>query len=331
MTDLHNERRAVRVFAPASVSNVACGFDVLGFALEEPGDEIVATRTDEPGIQLGSITGDGGRLPRHAAANTATVAAQALLDEAAPGAGVRIDVAKKMPLASGLGSSAASAVGAVVAVDSLLDTGLDPETLLRFALAGEAVASGGRHADNLAPCLYGGFVLVRALEPRPDVITLPVPPGLSCAVIRPHAEVETKKARRLLGDTVLLASAVAQWGNVGALVAALYRSDLELLARSLHDAIAEPHRAPLVPGFTAVKSAALRAGALGCSLSGSGPAIFALCQSPSLAESVGGIMRDALAEDAGLEADVYTCALGAPGASVRAAEPVGSGGSPCAT
>jgi len=331
MSDLDDARRTVRVFAPASVSNVACGFDVLGFALEEPGDEIFATRIDEPGVQLGSISGDGGRLRRDASANTATVAAQALLDETAPEAGVRIDIAKRMPLASGLGSSAASAVGAVVAVDALLGTGLDPESLLRFALAGEAVASGGRHADNLAPCLFGGFVLVRALDPRPDVVGLPIPRGLSCAVIRPHVEVETKAARRLLGDSVPLRDAVTQWGNVGALVAALYRNDLELLARSLHDAIAEPRRASLVPGFTPVKSAALRAGALGCSLSGSGPAIFALCRSRSSAETVGGIMADTLADVAGLEADLYTCALGAPGASVRAGEPVSGGGSPCAT
>jgi homoserine kinase len=322
---------AVRVFAPASVSNVACGFDVLGFALDRPGDEITARRVDEPGVHLGAITGDGGRLPRDAAKNTATVAARALLEEVAPGVGVRVDVGKGMPLASGLGSSAASAVGAVVAVDLLLGTGLDRESLLRFALAGETVASGGRHADNLAPCLYGGFVLVRSLDPRPDVVALPVPRGLSCAVIRPEVEVETKAARRLLGERVALRDAVEQWGNVGALVAALFRNDLELLARSLHDAIAEPHRSPLVPGFSEVKGAALAAGALGCSLSGSGPAIFALCPSPAVADSVAGVMADVLAEATGLAADVYTSTLGAPGARRQVSAEVRSGDSSCAT
>lgn len=321
----------VRVFAPASVSNVACGFDVLGFALERPGDEITARRVEQPGAHLGTISGDAGRLPREAASNTATVAVRALLEEVAPDAGVRLDVAKQMPLASGLGSSAASAVGAVVATDLLLGSELGLPTLLRFALAGESVASGGRHADNLAPSLYGGFVLVRSLEPLPDVVELPVPRGLSYALIRPHFEVETKKARLLLGERVGLRDAVAQWGNVGALVAALYRDDLELLARSLHDSIAEPLRASLVPGFAEVKGAALAAGALGCSLSGSGPAIFALCPSLGVADSVAKAMAEALAEVTGLAADVYASALGAPGARLRAAEEVGSGGSKCST
>ncbi len=307
-------QRSVRAFAPATVSNVACGFDVLGFAIEQPGDEVVAQRRGEPGVEIVEITGDGGRLPREVERNTAGVAAAELLARLGDERGVALRLHKGMPLSSGLGSSAASAVAAVCAVDRLLGLEAPRELLLRCALEGERAATGSIHADNAAPCLYGGFVLIRGVDP-PDVVPLPVPEGLACAVVRPHAEVETRGARALLGNTVALKDAVTQWGNLGALVAALFRGDHELLSRSLRDVVAEPMRAGLVPGFSVAQRAAAVAGALGCSLSGSGPSIFALCASHAQAEHVATAMVRTL-EDAGLTADRLVSPVGAAGARV---------------
>lgn len=313
--------RSVRAFAPATVSNVACGFDILGFAVEEPGDEVVAELSPEPGVEILEVTGDGGRLPRDAEHNTAGVAVRALLETLGPdavkGHGVALTLHKNMPLASGLGSSAASGVAAVWAASRLLEVEVSPEILLRCALAAEYVACGSAHADNAAPCLYGGFVLIRRnrVSSAPDVVPLPVPEGLSCAVVRPHLEVETRSARQLLGGTVPLATAVTQWGNVAGLVAGLFRSDFELIARSLEDVVAEPRRAGLIPGFGRVQTAALESGALGCSLSGSGPSIFALCHSRTVAEKAAAAMLEACAAN-GYTADRLVSQVGAEGARV---------------
>ena len=308
-----------RAFAPASVSNVACGFDVLGFAVEHLGDVVEAQERDEPGVELLEITGDGGKLPRDPGRNTAAVAVHALLAAAGSGLGVALSLHKRMPLASGLGSSAASAVAAAFAADRLLRLGAPREELLRCALAGEEASSGSAHADNAAPSLYGGFVLVRSSNP-PDVVALPIPEGLTCTVVRPHIEVETRASRVLLGDTVPLAAAVRQWGNLGALVAGLFRGDLELIGRSLEDSVAEPRRAARVPGFAAIQRAARDAGALGCSLSGSGPAIFALCASHPDAERAAAAMKTAL-DVAGLAADIHISKVGAPGARLVSQTP----------
>lgn len=321
-------RNPVRAFAPASVSNIACGFDILGFALQSesegdlgPGD-IVTAHDREPTaggrcpVRIVAIAGDEGRLPLEADRNTAAVAAKALVDGEAPGATVDLKIEKRMPLESGLGSSAASAVAAVVAVDALLGLELPAASLLRYALAGEILASGGPHADNLAPSLLGGLVLVRSLDPEPDVVDLPVPEGLTCALVRPHAEVNTKESRAGLDRHLPLERAVTQWGNAAALVSALYRSDLELLSRALVDVVAEPVRAPGVPGFHAAKAAAIEAGALGCSLSGSGPALFALCDGRDGARQVAAAMAGAFDSSAGLNCDRLVAPLPAPGARV---------------
>ncbi|MCG8460566.1 MAG: homoserine kinase [Holophagales bacterium] len=306
-----------RAFAPASVSNLACGFDVLGFAVDGPGDEVVAELRDRPGLRIAELTGDGGRLPLDPAKNTAGVAVRHLLEQAgATEQGVTLRVHKRMPLASGLGSSAASAVAAVRAVDALLDLDLPREALLRAALEGERAACGSAHPDNATPSLYGGLVLIRSNDPL-DVVELPVPEDLSCALVRPHVEVETRAARQALGEMVALGSAVRQWGNLGALVAALYRGDLDLLSRSLVDHIAEPVRAPLVPGFREIQSAAREAGALGCSLSGSGPSIFALCATPESASTVASTMV-AAAESLGLDCDQLVSPVGTQGAHILA-------------
>lgn len=305
----------VLVFAPASVANVACGFDVLGFALERPGDEVVARRRDAPGVEVSLITGDAGRLPRSAERNSAAVAVTALLRDFGSDLGVEIELHKQMPLSSGLGSSGASAVAAVVAADRLLGLGAPLELLLHAAMAGEAGACGSAHADNVAPSLYGGLVLVRP-GAIPDVVRLPVPEGLTAALVRPHIEVETRAAREVLGDSVPLKTAVTQWANLGAFVAGLFRADLDLLARALVDHVAEPKRGRLVPGFAAAQRAALEAGALGSSLSGSGPSIFALCRSRADAERVVEAMAAAVRSDVGLDCDRFVSTLGAPGARV---------------
>lgn len=300
------------VFAPATVSNVACGFDVLGFAVEGPGDLVTAELGERPGVTIAELSGDGGRLPREAEKNTAGVATRALLERAGSAAGIVLRIEKRMPLASGLGSSAASAVAAVVAADALLGLGAGREELLACALEGELLACGSAHADNAAPCLYGGFVAVRANHPL-EVVELPVPAGLACALVRPHVAVETRGARLALGDSVPLAAAVRQCGNLAALVAALFRGDLGLLGRSLEDHIAEPKRAALVPGFREVQAAARKAGALGCSLSGSGPSIFALAASLSEAETIAAAMKAAL-DALAIPADRLVSPVGARGA-----------------
>jgi homoserine kinase len=312
---------SVTAFAPATVSNVACGFDVLGFALGAPGDEVTARfiadspRIAAPLVRIDDISGDDGRLPRDAARNTAGVAAHALLTALGERRGVALSVRKGLPLSSGLGGSAASAVAAVVAVDALLGARTPLDTLLTCAFEGERIGAGSAHGDNIAPCLYGGFVLVRRASP-PDIVRLPVPGGLVAVVVHPDLEVETAAARALLGDSVALADAIQQWANLGALVDALHRSDFALLARSLEDRIAEPRRAPLVPGLAAIKDAAAAAGALGCSLSGSGPSLFALCRGNDVAQRVASAMTDAVKQHIGGAPQTYVSSIAPQGARV---------------
>jgi homoserine kinase len=305
---------AATAFAPATVSNVACGFDVLGFALEQPGDEVTARAIDR-GVQIDAIEGDGGRLPRDAARNTAGVAALALLTKLGARRGVALTIRKGLPLSSGLGGSAASAAAAVVAVDALLGANTPLDTLIACALEGERLGAGSAHADNIAPALCGGFVLVRRPNP-PDIVRLPVPRGLMAVVVHPDLEIETARARALLGDSVPLSDAVRQWANLGAFVDALHRSDFALLSRSLEDTIAEPRRAPLVPGLAMIKRAACDAGALGAGLSGSGPSLFALCVGEPVAQRVAGAMTAAVRAHIGGEPETYVSAIAAQGARV---------------
>lgn len=308
----------IAAFAPATVSNVACGFDVLGFALDSPGDVVIAEATTTRGVEIAEIEGDGARLSYDPTRNTAGAAALALLARLEALRGIRLRVHKGIPLASGVGSSGASAVASVVAVNELLGRPAPLDVLLECAMQGEVAGCGAAHPDNVAPSLYGGFVLARATSP-PDVIRLPVPEGLCCAVLHPHLHVETGQARSLLGDSVPLAAAVRQWGNVGALVAGLFLKDLPLIARTLEDHVAEPKRAHLVPGFAVVKDAAIGAGAMGCSLSGSGPSIFALCSSIERAELAGEAMRAAFrGVSQGIDADLWISPVGRRGARIVA-------------
>jgi len=305
----------IAAFAPATVSNVGCGFDVLGFALESPGDVVTADVCDDGGVQIASIEGDGGRLSHDPGRNTAGAAVQALLRRIGLTRGIRLRIYKGLPIESGLGSSGASAVAAVVATNELLGRSAPLDVLLTCAMAGEVAGCGAAHPDNVAPALYGGFVLARASDP-PDVVSLPVPQGLSCALLRPHLNIRTGEARALLRDTVPLRDAVQQWANVGALVAGLFLNDLRLVGRAIEDRVAEPQRAHLVPSLEAVKQAALTAGALGCGLSGSGPSIFALCASYDLADLAGQAMRSAFATVSGLDADLWVSPVSRRGARI---------------
>lgn len=305
---------SVTAFAPATVSNVACGFDVLGFALDEPGDEVTASFAPA-GVSIAAIDGDGGRLPREAARNTAGVAVLALLTKLGDPRGVSLHIRKGLPLSSGLGGSAASAAAAVVAVNALLGANASQETLVQCALEGERLGAGSAHADNIAPAVCGGFVLVRRANP-PDIVTLPVPPGLTAVVVHPDLEIETARARALLGDTVPLGDAVRQWANLGAFVHALHTGDFDLMSRSLEDTIAEPRRAPLVPGFGVIKRAAAEAGALGSSLSGSGPSLFALCRGDETARRVADAMTAAVRAHIGGEPQTYISRITGQGARV---------------
>ncbi|HLR24242.1 MAG TPA: homoserine kinase, partial [Fodinibius sp.] len=240
--------KEVRVFAPATVANVSCGFDVMGFALEAPGDEIVARPGQEDGVVITSITGDNGILPAESQKNTASVAVQALLDYLDAEFSIELEVHKKMPLGSGLGSSAASSAGAVLAVNHLLGDPLPRKELLSFAAEGERVACGAAHYDNVAPSLLGGFVFIRSSQP-PDLFNLPFPEQLHAAVLHPHIEIKTEDTRKVLRKEINLTQAVTQWGNVGGFVAGLMSKDLDLMARSMEDVIIEPVRSVLIPGY----------------------------------------------------------------------------------
>ena len=319
----------VRVFAPATVSNLGPGFDVLGLALQQPGDLVEAELHDEPGVKIVTVTGAGDALTTDPTRNVVGIAAADVLrrlQDQGPaasgqnqgprnGGGVRLWLHKQMPLASGLGSSAASSVAGALAVNELFGGGLSRRELVASALEGERAASGAPHADNAAPCLLGGIVLIRSYDPL-ELVSLPIPPELRVVVVHPHCEVATASARALVSERRYeLGDVVANLGNVGALISALHQNDLELFGRSIRDRLVEPVRAGLIPGFQQVKDAALAAGALGCSISGSGPSVFAFSGSDRGASRVAAAMRDAFRAAADLESDVYVGPVNARGAS----------------
>ncbi len=305
-----------RAFAPATVGNIICGFDIFGLALGEPGDEVEAKLRDEPGVVISAVHGDGGRLPTEAARNVAGVATITVLAECGmEDVGIEIEVWKGLPISGGMGGSAASAVAAVVAADALLQRGLSPEALLRCASEGERGPKGDTHPDNIAPALHGGIVMVRPDEPG-IAIPLPVPAGLSVALVHPDLELETSEMRGALPDVLPLSEAVRQWADCSALVVGLYEEGWDLIAHSLVDRVAEPHRSRFIPGFDAVRSAGLEAGALGAGLSGSGPSMFALCRTIAEAQSAAMAMADAFTE-VGLEGvDTQVSEVGNTGAYV---------------
>lgn len=308
--------RRLRVFAPATVANLGPGFDVLGLALSRPGDELEAELSDRPGVQIVEITGEAGALSRDPERNVIGRAAAEVLRRADSGRGVRLWLHKQMPLASGLGSSGASSAAAAVAVNELLGRPLSQSDVVLSAMEGERGASGTPHADNVAPSVMGGIVLVRSYHPF-EVVALPVPETLYVSVVHPHCKVSTAEARRLVaGRTYGLDQVVANLGNLGALVAALSRGDLALLGRSIDDRIIEPLRAALIPGFAQIKRAALDTGALGCSIAGSGPSIFAFADGAAAATEIGLAMQAAVQSAARLDSDLFTGKVCTDGARV---------------
>ena len=277
----------IKIHAPATVSNVVCGFDCLGFALSEPYDEMTVRRIKEQTVRISNHDDYG--LPTDPAKNVAGVALNALIAAACLDHGFEVEITKNIKPGSGIGSSAASACGAVVAANRLLDDRFSKVELVEFAMAGEMLASGSRHADNLAPCIYGGFTLVRSTEPL-DIVTLDFLP-LFATVIHPQIEIKTSEARAILPQQVPLADAIRNWSNLGALVAALAKGDHGLISRSMEDTIIEPVRKSLIPKFDEVKAASLAAGALGGGISGSGPSVFMLSETEATAEKVESAMR----------------------------------------
>lgn len=305
----------IKVFAPATISNVGCGFDTIGFAINEPGDVVVLKLRTDSLVRIKKITGDDGVLPTDIKKNTATVAILELLKNYSDKSiGVNIEIRKKMPIGSGLGSSAASAVAAVYGLNILLGKPFNKMEVLDFAIKGEAIASGAVHADNVAPSLMGGIVLIRDYNPL-EIIELPVPSNLYCAVVYPHVLIETKKARKLIKKQIPIVSARKHFGNIGSLVSSLYESNIELLSRTIVDHISEPARASLIPGYYEIKNAALNTGAYGCSISGSGPSIFAFAKSKVVATKIGKAMKKA-AEDNGNKATLYVSKINSIGPKI---------------
>lgn len=311
-------RRSATAFAPASTSNLAVGFDILGHPVGPAGDRVTVTRTGAPGVVIGAVSGCAGPLPTDATANTAGFAVMRLLADHAPELGVEVSIEKGIPLGSGIGGSAASAVAAVVAANALLPEPLPLEALFPYALAGESIASGAVHGDNVAPSLFGGLVLVRSAEPA-DVVRLPAPPSLRCVMVLPRQRLDTRAARAVLPPAIPLRDVIVQTANLAGVIAGCFSGDLALIGRSMRDVVVEPHRAALIPGFAAVKAAAMDAGALGCSISGAGPSVFAWCGGDEVAQRVQRAMIAGF-KAAGVESEGWTCEAGGPGARVEAVE-----------
>ena len=278
--------RGVHVFAPATVANVVCGFDVLGFAVNEPGDEVIMRLTNKPGITISKITGDDGRLPLDPAKNTVSVSVQHYLQSVGrTDVGLDIELHKKMPIGSGLGSSSASTVAGLYAIKTLLGDDADPAKLLPFAMKGEEMACGQGHADNGAPALLGGFVLIRSYDPL-DVIRLPHPAGLYCAIVFPDVDVPTREARQIIRQKINMKDAVTQWGNIAGLVSGLFMQDIDLIGRSMKDILVEPVRSMLIPDFYKMREIAMGMGAVSFGISGSGPSVFAFTKDEETAKLI---------------------------------------------
>jgi homoserine kinase len=278
--------QSIKVFAPATVANVVCGFDVLGFAVNEPGDEVVMHITNNPGIIISKITGDDGRLPLDPAKNTVSVSVQHYLKSVGrTDIGLDIELHKKMPIGSGLGSSSASTVAGLFAIKTLLGDYADPAKLLPFAMKGEEMACGHGHADNVAPALLGGFVLIRSYDPL-EVVRLPYPAGLYCAIVFPDVDVPTREAREIIRNKILMKDAVTQWGNIAGLVSGLFMQDIDLMGRSMKDILVEPVRSMLIPDFYRMREMAMELGAVSFGISGSGPSVFAFTKDEETAKRI---------------------------------------------
>jgi len=305
--------KSIKASAPATVANVSCGFDIFGFAVEAPADEVIVTLSDRPGVRVTKIEGDEGRLPRDER-NTSSAAVIEFLKAIKSNQGAEIELYKHLPLGSGMGSSAASSVAALVAINHLHGNPLTKEQLLPFAMESERIACGSAHADNVAPSLLGGFVLIRGYDPL-DVTSIPTPANLFCTLVHPHLELKTEDSRRVLKPSIPMKDAIEQWGNIAGMVVGLMKPDYGLIKRSLKDVVAEPIRSVLIPGFDRMKEEALRAGALGSGISGSGPTIFALSTDLATAGKVGTVIQQQFTE-LKLKSDVFVSKINQQGAGI---------------
>ena len=302
----------IKLFCPATIANLSCGFDVLGLCLDNVGDEMVIRKSAQKGIRITKII--GADLPLETENNVSGVAGLALLETVNPDFGFEIEIYKNIKAGSGIGSSAASSAGAVFGINALLGYPYSTKDLVQFAMQGEKLACGNAHADNVAPALLGGFTLVRSYSPL-DIIKIESPSELYATVVHPQIELKTSDARSVLKQTVSLKSAIMQWGNVGGLIAGLYTQDYDLIGRSLHDEIVEPLRSVLIPGFDLIKQAALENGALGSGISGSGPSIFALSKGKETAEKIAKAMS-AIYEAINLPYEIHVSKVNSEGVKI---------------
>jgi homoserine kinase len=306
----------VRAFAPATVANISCGFDILGFALEKPGDEIIATLVKEPGVKIIKINGHEDGLSYDPEKNCATVPIIAYLkflglDQKI---GIEIELFKNLPLCSGMGSSAASSVVGLYAVNRLLGDKMSKSELLPFILKGEELACGCAHADNAAPSLLGGITLIRDYSPL-DIVDIDFPESLYCSLVHPDMRIDTLAARDILPVSISLNTYVKQSGNLAGLIAGLIKNDISLIGRSLNDIIVEPVRGKLIPAFDEIKKKAMENGALGFSISGSGPSVFALSDNAENAESIAKAM-EAVFKNVNLGCEVYVSKINSVGSVI---------------
>lgn len=302
----------LKIFSPATVANVSCGFDVLGFCLDTIGDEMIVRKTTQKGVKITKII--GANLPYETKRNVAGVAALAILDAAKVDFGVEIEIYKKIKPGSGIGSSSASASGTVFAINELLGKPFNKKELTLFGMKGEAVASGTEHADNVAPGIFGGFTLVKSINPL-KIVQIPSPTELYATIIHPQIEVKTSESRAILPKEILLSQAVKQWANVGSLVSALHTSDYDLIADSLTDYIIEPHRSKLIPHFEEVKKDMLNSGALGAGISGSGPSIFSLSKGLETATKVSDAVKNVF-NKTGINFEIYISKINTEGVKI---------------
>ena len=305
-------KNEIKLFSPATVANVACGFDVLGLCLDTIGDEMVVRKVDEKGVRITKI--EGFKLPFETELNVAGVSALAMYQELELDCGFEIEIKKNIKPGSGIGSSAASAVGSVYGINALLGSPLNKTQLTQFAIKGEALASGSEHADNIAPALFGGFTLVKSVSPL-EILQIPSPDNLYVTIIHPQIEIKTAISRAILPKNVPLKNAIIQWANVGSFIHSLHTSDYPLMQRSLHDVIIEPHRSKLIPHYNEVKQQTLNVGALGTNISGSGPSIFSLCEGIENANKVGDVMRN-IYSNTGIKFDVHISKINTQGVKI---------------
>ncbi|TBN17948.1 homoserine kinase [Hyunsoonleella pacifica] len=302
----------IRLFSPATVANVSCGFDVMGFCLDNVGDEMVIRKIDKKGIFISTI--EGFDLPKEAELNVAGVSALAMYENLDVDFGFEIEIYKNIKPGSGIGSSAASAVGSVFGMNELIGRPFDKTQLTEFAIKGEALASKCEHADNLAPALFGGFTLVKSISPL-QILEIPSPDDLYATIIHPQIEIKTSESRAILPKEVPLNNAIIQWANLGSLVHALHTSDYNLIKSALTDVVVEPYRSQLIPLFTEVKQASLNAGALGAGISGSGPSIFTLSKGLENANKVKDAMQEVYASSS-INFDIHVSKINTKGVKI---------------